>query len=105
MAARFTKLNNAMKSGLETMAVKAAVEQIEYWEEQLAEVEVSGAKGILSDLGSLKTKLQAEEVDGAAVKKLLGSLGEKTAKIAGRVDDEAVSQHLTQVAQGLEKAG
>lgn len=104
MAARFTKLNNAIKSGLETLAIKAAVEQIDYWQEQLADVETAGAKGIHSDLASLKTKLQADEVDGEAVKKLLGSLADKTEKIAGRVDDEKISEQLAGVGEGLQQA-
>lgn len=102
MPARFTKLDNALKAGLKTMAAKAAVDQIEYWEGQLRDVDVSGSKGILSDLHSLKTKLQADEIDGDAVKKLLADLGDKTLKVAGRVDDKAVSDHLTKVGEGLE---
>ena len=83
------------------MAASAAVSQIEYWEGELKDVDVSGSKGILSDLHSLKVKLQADEIDGDAVKALLASLGEKTAKIAGRVDDKAISEQLEGVAKGL----
>ncbi|WP_082675523.1 hypothetical protein [Aureimonas ureilytica] len=104
MPARFTKLDNAIKAGLKNMAAKAAIDQIEYWEEQLKDVDVSGSKGILADLHSLKTKLQADEVDGDAVKKLLADLGSKTAKVAGRVDDKSVSEHLEKVGKGLEEA-
>lgn len=105
MAVRFTKLDNAIAAGLKTMAAKAAVSQIEYWEEQLADVDVSGSKGIVSDLESLKKKLQADEIDGDAVKKLLGSLGEKSTKIAGRFEDKALSEHLAKVGEGLSQEG
>lgn len=101
MAARFTKLNNAIKSGIEDMPAKAAVEQIEYWEDQLKDVEITGAKGILTDLHALKAKLQAEEVDGEQVKKILGQLGEKTGKIGGRVDDEKIAEQLKGVGEAL----
>lgn len=101
MAVRFTKLDNALAAGLKTMAAKAAVTQIEYWEEQLAETDVSGSKGILTDLESLKKKLQADEIDGEAVQKLLGSLAEKTTRISGRVEDKALSDHLAKVGDGL----
>jgi uncharacterized protein YdgA (DUF945 family) len=104
MPARFTKLNNAIKDGLASMTAKAAVQQIDYWEDQLKDVEVSGAKGILGDLHSLKTKLQADDIDGEAVKKLLGSLAEKTKKISGRVEDKDVEEQLNGVADGLEAA-
>lgn len=104
MPARFTTLNNAIQKGLKSMAAKSAVSQIEYWEDQLKDVDVSGAKGILSDLHSLKGKLGADDIDGDAVKKLLGSLAEKTKNISGRVENEKVSEQLTGVADGLMKA-
>jgi hypothetical protein len=104
MPARFTTLTNAINKGLASMAAKSAVQQIEYWEEQLNDVDVSGVKGIQGDLHSLKTKLSADEVDGDAVKKLLSSLAEKTQKVSGRVEDKAVAEKLGAVADGLEKA-
>ncbi|MBC8131040.1 MAG: hypothetical protein H7Y08_12060 [Rhizobiaceae bacterium] len=104
MAARFTKLTNAIKTGLKDMQTKAAVDQIEYWEEQMKDLDISGSKGIAADLHSLKVKLQAEEVDGSAVQKLLSDLAEKTAKISGRVEDKAVTEQLTNVSTGLDKA-
>ncbi|WP_152046415.1 hypothetical protein [Aureimonas psammosilenae] len=102
MAARFTKLTHALEKGLKDMAAKAAIEQIEYWEEQLQGVEVSGTKGIVTDLHALKTKLQADDIDGAAVAKLLDDLGAKTVRVAGRVEDEKLSATLRQVGEGLE---
>ena len=101
MPARFTTLNTAFKNGLKSMTTKAAVKQIEYWEDQLKDVDVTGVKGIQGDLHSLKTKLQDDEIDGEAVKKLVASLAEKTKNISGRVEDEAVSQQLVAVADGL----
>lgn len=101
MPARFTTLNTAFKNGLASMTAKAAVKQIEYWEDQLKDVDVTGVKGIQGDLHSLKTKLQDDEIDGDAVKKLIASLAEKTKNISGRVEDEAVSQQLVAVADGL----
>jgi hypothetical protein len=104
MPARFTTLNNAIEKGLKSMAAKTAVSQIEYWEDQLKDVDVSGVKGIQGDLHSLKSKLTADDIDGDAVKKLLASLAEKTKNISGRVEDEKVAQQLEGVADGLEKA-
>ena len=104
MPARFTTLNNAIKNGLQSMTVAAAVKQIEYWEDQLKDVEVTGVKGIQTDLHSLKTKLQANDIDGDAVKTVLSSLAEKTKNISGRVDDEKVADHLGSVADGLTAA-
>jgi len=104
MPARFTTLNNAISKGIKSMTAKSAVSQIEYWEDQLKDVDVSGTKGIQSDLHSLKSKLTADDIDSDAVKKLLGSLAEKTKNISGRVDDQKVSDQLSGVADGLAKA-
>ncbi|QQR40528.1 hypothetical protein [Devosia rhizoryzae] len=104
MPARFTTLNNAISKGLSSMAAKSAVSQIEYWEEQLKDVDVTGVKGIQGDLHSLKSKLTANDIDGEAVKKVLASLAEKTKNISGRVEDEKVSEQLAGVAEGLEQA-
>lgn len=104
MPARFTTLNNAISKGLKSMAAKSAVSQIEYWEDQLKDLDVTGVKGIQGDLHSLKSKLTADDVDGDAVKKLLASLAEKTKNISGRVDDEKVAAQLSGVADGLAKA-
>jgi hypothetical protein len=105
MAARFTKLQNALNKGLKDMAAKAAVEQIEYWEGELEKVDVSGAKGIMTDLKSLKTKLSADDVDGAVVKKLLADLGAKTSRIAERVEDDKLGATLKDVGSKIEAAG
>ncbi|NGP17701.1 hypothetical protein [Devosia aurantiaca] len=104
MPARFTTLNNAISKGLSSMAAKSAVSQIEYWEEQLKDVDVTGVKGIQGDLHSLKSKLTADTIDGEAVKKVLASLAEKTKNISGRVEDQKVSEQLAGVAEGLEQA-
>jgi hypothetical protein len=104
MPARFTTLTNAIDKGLKTMAAKSAISQIEYWEDQLKDVDVTGVKGIQSDLHSLKSKLSGDDIDGEAVKKVLASLAEKTKNISGRVEDKKVGEKLEAVADGLEKA-
>ncbi len=104
MAARFTTLANALDKGLESLKADAAVKQIEYWENELKDVEVAGVKGLLHDLESLKKKLQADEVDGAAVKTLLAKIGGETVRMAGR-SDEKVKDKLKEVGEKLETAG
>ena len=76
----------ALKAGVQSMTIKAAVKNIEGWETELEKVEVSGIKTLLKDLGSLKTQLQKEEIDGDAVRKLMAKLGKETVTISGRVD-------------------
>ncbi len=104
MAARFTTLANALDKGLESLKTDAAVKQIEYWENELKDVEVSGVKGLLHDLESLKKKLQANPVDGHAVKTLLVKIGGETVRVAGR-SDEKLTDKLKEVGEKLETAG
>lgn len=104
MPARFTTLSNALDKGVETLKPDAAVKQIEYWEEQLKDVDVSGVKGLLGDLASLKKKLEADEPDADAIKKLVAKLGGETTRIAGRVEDEKVAEKLKDVGERLENA-
>ena len=103
MPARFTTLNNALEKGLDSVKPDAAIKQIEYWETELKAVEVSGVKGLLHDLESLKKKLQADEIDGPAIQTLVRKLGGETGRIAGRVDG-AAGETLKDVGAKLEKA-
>ncbi len=83
---RYAATLKALKAGVQSMTAKAAVKNIEGWEEELEKVEVSGIKTLLKDLESLKKHLQKEEIDGAAVRKLVAKLGKETVAISGRVD-------------------
>ena len=82
----------ALKAGVPGMTAKAAVKNIEGWEAELEKVEVSGVKTLLKDLESLKKHLQKDEIDGAAVSKLMVKLGKETVTIAGRVDGKGADK-------------
>lgn len=105
MAARFTTLTNALEKGLDTVKPDAGVTVVEYWENELKGADFPGAKGLLHDLESLKKKLQADEPDGDAIKKLVAKLGGETTKAAARAEDEKVAEKLKDVGAKLEKAG
>ncbi len=105
MPARFTTLAHAFDKGLEHMTAAAGVKQIEYWETELKDVELSGVKGLLHDLEALKKKLQADPVDGEAVKNLLAKIGGETTRVAGRADDEKVAAKVKEIGEKLEAAG
>ena len=66
--------------------ITAAVKNIEGWEATLEKIEVSGTKTIIKDLENLKKHLQAKEIDGAAIKKIVAKLGKETVTIAGRAE-------------------
>lgn len=76
------------KDGVKSFAIAAAVKNIEGWEATLEKVEGTGAKSVIHDLESLKKQLQAKELDGEAIKKLIAKLGRETVAIAGKTEGE-----------------
>lgn len=77
-----------LKEGVKGFTIAAAVKNIEGWEATLEKLETSGVKTIVKDLESLKKHLQAKEVDGEAIKKLVLKLGKETVTIAGKSDSK-----------------
>lgn len=83
---KFEATIKAIKAGVQSLTVNAAVKNIEGWEAELEKVEVSGVKTIVKDLENLKKHLQKDEIDGDAVRKLIAKLGKETVTIAGKAD-------------------
>ena len=77
-----------LKEGVKGFTISAAVKNIEGWEATLEKIETSGVKTIIKDLESLKKHLQADSIDGEAVKKLMLKLGKETVTIAGKSDSK-----------------
>ncbi len=75
-----------IKDGVKGLTINAAVKNIEGWEATLEKVEASGVKTIVKDLENLKKHLQAKEIDGAAIKKIVAKLGKETVAIAGKAE-------------------
>ena len=73
-----------LKDGVKGFTVAAAVKNIEGWEASLEKVESPAAKTIIKDLENLKRHLQADEVDGAQISKLVAKLSKETVAIAGK---------------------
>lgn len=88
MAVKFTTTMNAINRGLETTKPSRGADLIEDWEAALADTDVSGAKGILRDLTSLRKQLEKDEPDADRVHALLHRLGEATVKISDRADKQ-----------------
>ena len=104
MPARFTTLNNALEKGIDTIKADAGIKQIEYWENELKDVDVSGVKGLLHDLEALKKLLGADEPDTAKVKALVHKIGGETTRIGGRADEKTADK-IKELGGKLEKAG
>jgi hypothetical protein len=86
MAAYFSGTITALKKGITKMTAAAAVRNIENWEESLQNVEVTGCRAILRDLGALKKQLQEDEPDGERIRHLVARLAGQTIAIAEKAD-------------------
>lgn len=103
MTARFADTKKAIDKGLESTKPDKGVHLIEDWEASISDLEVSGSKGILKDLESLKKALEKPEPDAERIKTLLGRLGESTTKIADKADKN--QDKLKELGEQLSKAG
>jgi hypothetical protein len=86
VAAYFSGTMKAFQNGITRMSTRAAIRNIEHWEEALEETDVPGVCTILRDLGALKRCLEAEELDGERIQHLMGRLGKATAAISQKAD-------------------
>ena len=103
MAVKFAGTMNAINRGLESTKPAKGVEMIEDWEAALADVDVTGAKGILRDLGSLRKQLEKGEPDADRIHALLHRLGVATARIADKADK--AGEKLKPLGEALTEAG
>ncbi len=90
---------SALKKGVTSLTVDAAVKNIEMWEKELASV--NGASAIVADLGKLKTALHAKTPDSKSLKELMTKLSTETKKAAAnagakkeQVEELATALHV-----------
>ena len=103
MAVKFAGTMNAINRGLDGTKPDRGAHMVEDWEAALAEVDVTGAKGILRDLTSLRKQLEKGEPDVDRVHALLHRLGEATTKIADKADKQ--QDKLRELGKALTDAG
>ncbi len=103
MAVKFAGTMNAINRGLDETKASKGADMVEDWEAALADSEVSGAKGILRDLASLRKQLEKDEPDADRVHSLLHRLGEATTKIADKADKNG--DKLKALGEALTEAG
>ena len=93
---------STLQGGLTAIPLDAAISNIEGWQAQLDGSSDAAVQDISSQLGELKTALQADTIDGTEVGGLLVRLGEGTAAAAG--GDSGLTELggvLTQAGNGL----
>ncbi len=103
MAVKFAGTMNAINRGLDETKPAKGADMIEDWEAALADTDVSGAKGILRDLASLRKQLEKDAPDTDRVHDLLHRLGAATTKIADRSDKS--QDKLRALGEALTEAG
>lgn len=89
-----------VKDGVKGFTISAAVKNIEGWEATLGKLEVTGAKTMVRDLERLKKLIQADEIDGDAVKTLVAKLGKETVTLAGR-SEGAKAEKIKELGEAL----
>ncbi|KQN71269.1 hypothetical protein ASE90_07395 [Sphingomonas sp. Leaf67] len=94
---------NAINRGLDDTKPAKGATIIEDWEAALADTDVSGAKGILRDLASLRKQLEKDAPDSDRVHDLLHRLGAATTKIAEKADKS--QDKLRALGEALSEAG
>ena len=100
---RFQTTIAAIKQGAQSFTIEKATTNIEGWEEYLSKHEHEGVKRVVQDLGKLKKLLHAKELDGAAIAKLVQTLGKDTAAVAGK-EETADAKHIKELGEALSAA-
>ncbi len=100
---RFETTIKALKEGAKSLTVEKATTNIEGWEEYLSKHDHEGVKRVVTDLGKLKKLLHAKELDGEAIKTLLGKLGKETTAVAGE-DTTASGSKIKELGEALSSA-
>ncbi len=100
---RFETTLKALKEGAQSFTIDKATSNIEGWEDYLSKHDHDGVKKVVQDLGKLKKLLHAKELDGAAIKSLIGMLGQDTVAVAGS-DTSASSAHIKELGEALTQA-
>jgi uncharacterized protein YmfQ (DUF2313 family) len=103
MAIKFAATMNAVNKGLDEIQPAKATDLIEDWETALSDVDISGSKGIIRDLGALRKQLEMAEPDSARVLALIHRLGQATTKISEKSDKQ--SEKLKALGEALSEAG
>ncbi|SFP67341.1 hypothetical protein [Sphingomonas rubra] len=103
MAVKFAGTMNAINRGLDATKPAKGADMVEDWEAALADLDVTGAKGILRDLASLRKQLEKDSPDADRVHALLHRLGAATTKIADKA--ETNQEKLKALGEALTEAG
>ena len=96
----------SLQGGVEQLSIEAALPMIQGWEERLATSGSPELAPIAENLGALRALLSTDDVDPAAVGRLLVALGEQVQRVANSEDVEIeVADRLSQLSVLLSSEG
>ena len=100
---RLTTTLEAVKGGVKNFTIEKATTNIEGWEDYLSKHDHEGVKKVVADLGKLKKRLHAKEIDSEAIKTLITKLGKDTVAVAGD-EQNANAKHIRDLGEALSQA-
>jgi hypothetical protein len=96
----------SLQGGVEQLSIEAALPMIQGWEQRLATSGSPELAPIAENLGTLRSLLSTDDVDPAAVGRLLVALGEQVQRVANSEDVEIeVADRLSQLSVLLSSEG
>ncbi len=95
----------SLQGGVQRLGVAAALPVIEGWEQRLAASGSPMLTPIAENLGALRALLSADELDQAAVGRLLATLGEQVQRVANADVQIEVADRLSQLSVLLSSEG
>ena len=105
MPKRFAATENALEKGLANVSPATGAKLAAKWAEELAKLDVAGAKGLHNDLLQLEKELKKDKANGDHVKKILGKIGPETLKLADKCDDPTVADKVRSLGNTLSQSG
>ena len=96
----------SLQGGVQRLGIQAALPVIEGWEQRLSASDSPMLAPVVENLGTLRTLLSADELDQAAVGRLLATLGEQVQRVANDEDVQIeVADRLSQLSVLLSSEG
>lgn len=95
----------SLQHGVERLGVAAALPEIESWEKRLAASGDPELAPVAENLGALRELLAVEDLDTAAVGRIMATLGEQVQRVANSDVQIQVADKLSQLSVLLSSEG
>lgn len=95
---------HALQNGITGIPISAAMDNTEVWQQQFWQSGDVELQHIAREFGNLQSLLTSERLDGAAIARSLGTLGDQTSQASAQAPDE-LKGDLIKLADTLRRAG